>query len=136
MKPSAQPSDIHHTRSAKGKAGSSVKLFLVMWIVLIALGVVGTYYYSNHLQKQMLNQIQAHNQQQIAALKADYENQLTTISKEVADLQGQVQSFNELLTFTKDNASDKTDNSNKLYTQLSEVKKQLETLQKKMDLLK
>ncbi|GAB1155905.1 MULTISPECIES: uroporphyrinogen-III C-methyltransferase [Paenibacillus] len=136
MKPSAQPSDIHHTRSAKGKAGSSVKLFLVMWIVLIALGVVGTYYYSNHLQKQMLSQIQAHNQQQIAALKADYENQLTTISKEVADLQGQVQSFNELLTFTKDNASDKTDNSNKLYTQLSEVKKQLETLQKKMDLLK
>ncbi|PYY28489.1 uroporphyrinogen-III C-methyltransferase [Paenibacillus illinoisensis] len=136
MKPSAQPSDIHHTRSAKGKAGSSVKLFLVMWIVLIALGVVGTYYYSNHLQKQMLSQIQAHNQQQIAALKADYENQLTTISKEIADLQGQVQSFNELLTFTKDNASDKTDNSNKLYTQLSEVKKQLETLQKKMDLLK
>ncbi|WP_336779383.1 hypothetical protein [Paenibacillus illinoisensis] len=136
MKPSTQPSDIHHTRSAKGKAGSSVKLFLVMWIVLIALGVLGTYYYSNHLQKQMLSQIQAHNQQQIAALKADYENQLTTISKEVADLQGQVQSFNELLTFTKDNASDKTDNSNKLYTQLSEVKKQLETLQKKMDLLK
>jgi peptidoglycan hydrolase CwlO-like protein len=107
-----------------------------MWIVLIALGVVGTYYYSNHLQQQMINQLQAHNQQQIAALKTDYENQLTTISKEVEDLQGQVQSFNELLTFTKDNASDKTDNSNKLYTQLSEVKKQLETLQKKMDLLK
>ncbi|MBD8840331.1 MULTISPECIES: uroporphyrinogen-III C-methyltransferase [Paenibacillus] len=136
MKPSAPSSDIHHTRSAKGKAGSSIKLFLVMWIVLIALGVVGTYYYSNHLQQQMINQLQAHNQQQIAALKTDYENQLTTISKEVENLQGQVQSFNELLTFTKDNASDKTDNSNKLYTQLSEVKKQLETLQKKMDLLK
>ncbi|MEC0126814.1 uroporphyrinogen-III C-methyltransferase [Paenibacillus pabuli] len=136
MKPSAQPSDIHHTRSAKGKAGSSVKLFLVMWIVLIALGVLGTYYYSNHLQQQMITQLQTHNQQQIAALKADYEKQLTTISQEVSDLQGQVQSFNELLTFTKDNANDKTDNSNKLYTQLSEVKKQLETLQKKMDLLK
>ncbi|PQP82487.1 hypothetical protein C0Q44_13690 [Paenibacillus sp. PCH8] len=136
MKPSAPPSDILHTRSAKGKAGSSIRLFLVMWIVLIALGLVGTYYYSNHLQQQMINQLQAHNQQQIAALKTDYEKQLTTISKEVAELQGQVQSFNELLTFTKDNASDKTDNSNKLYTQLSEVKKQLETLQKKMDLLK
>lgn len=136
MKPSAPPSDIHHTRSAKGKAGSSIKLFLVVWIVLIALGVLGTYYYSNHLQQQMINQLQAHNQQQIAALKTDYEKQLTTISKEVADLQSQVQSFNELLTFTKDNATDKTDNSNKLYTQLSEVKKQLETLQKKMDLLK
>ncbi|MFC9707555.1 hypothetical protein ACFTRD_05275 [Paenibacillus sp. NPDC056933] len=136
MKPSAPPSDIHHTRSAKGKAGSSVKLFLVMWIVLIALGVLGAYYYSNHLQQQMITQLQTHNQQQISTLKADYEKQLTTISQEISDLQGQVQSFNELLTFTKDNANDKTDNSNKLYTQLSEVKKQLETLQKKMDLLK
>src|SRR6478752_5570740 len=97
MKPSAPPSDIHHTRSAKGKAGSSVKLFLVMWIVLIALGVLGTYYYSNHLQRQMIDQLQTHNQQQINALKSEYEKQLTTISKEVSDLQGQVQSFNELL---------------------------------------
>ncbi|KQY83895.1 hypothetical protein ASD24_08815 [Paenibacillus sp. Root52] len=136
MKPSAQPSDTHHTRSTKSKAGSSIKLFLVMWIVLIALGVIGTYYYSNHLQRQMIDQLQTHNQQQINALKSEYEKQLTTISKEVSDLQGQVQSFNELLNFTKDNANDKTDNSNKLYTQLSEVKKQLETLQKKMDLLK
>ncbi|MBB6021359.1 peptidoglycan hydrolase CwlO-like protein [Paenibacillus sp. JGP012] len=129
-------SDIHHTRSAKGKAGSSVKLFLVMWIILIALGVVGTYYYSNHLQQQMISKLQVHTQQQIDALKTDYEKQLSTISSEVAALQGQVQSFNELLTFTKDNASNKTDNSNKLYTQLSEVKKQLDALQKKMDLLK
>ncbi|MCM3131506.1 hypothetical protein M3629_01840 [Paenibacillus polysaccharolyticus] len=136
MKLSDSSSDIHHTRSAKGKIRSSVKWFLVMWIVLIALGVAGTYYYSSHLQQQMINQLQVHTQHQIDALKNDYEKQLTTISSEVAALQGQVQSFNELLTFTKDNASNKTDNSNKLYTQLSEVKKQLEALQKKMDLLK
>ncbi|PYE52615.1 hypothetical protein HUB98_25570 [Paenibacillus barcinonensis] len=136
MKLSDPSSDIHHTRSAKGKTGSSVRLFLVMWIVLIALGVVGTYYYSNHLQQQMISKLQVHTQQQIDTLKADYEKQLSTLSSEVATLQGQVQSFNELLTFTKDNASSKTDNSNKLYTQLSEVKKQLEALQKKMDLLK
>ncbi|MCP1135007.1 hypothetical protein NKT34_17030 [Paenibacillus polysaccharolyticus] len=136
MKLSDPSSDIHHTRSAKGKIRSSVKWFLVMWIVLIALGVTGTYYYSNHLQQQMINQLQVHTEHQIDALKNDYEKQLTTISSEVAALQGQVQSFNELLTFTKDNASNKTDNSNKLYTQLSEVKKQLEALQKKMDLLK
>ena len=109
---------------------------MVMWILLITLGVVGTYYYSNHLQQQMINQLQAHTQHQIDTLKNDYEKQLTTISSEVAALQEQVQSFNELLTFTKDNASNKTDNSNKLYTQLSEVKKQLDALQKKMDLLK
>ncbi|CAH1206629.1 MULTISPECIES: hypothetical protein [Paenibacillus] len=136
MNPVVEPDDIHHTRSAKGKGRASVKLFLALWIIFIIIGVLGTYFYSNHLQKQMIAQLQTHNQQQIAALKADYEKQLTTISKEVSSLQEQVQAFNELLTFTKDNASNKTDNSNKLYTQLSEVKKQLETLQKKMDLLK
>ncbi|MNP78351.1 hypothetical protein D3C76_1759400 [compost metagenome] len=52
------------------------------------------------------------------------------------DLQSKVESFNELLEFTKDNSSDKSDNSNKLYSQLSEVKKQLTQLQKQMDLLK
>ncbi|CAI6020229.1 hypothetical protein PAECIP112173_00222 [Paenibacillus sp. JJ-100] len=136
MKLSDSSSDIHHTRSGKDKTRSSVRWFMVMWILLIALGVVGTYYYSNHLQQQMINQLQAHTQHQIDTLKTDYEKQLTTISSEVAALQEQVQSFNELLTFTKDNASNKTDNSNKLYTQLSEVKKQLDALQKKMDLLK
>ncbi|MBR2566380.1 MAG: hypothetical protein IKE29_17425 [Paenibacillus sp.] len=136
MKLSDSSSDIHHTRSGKEKTRSSVRWFMVMWILLIALGVVGTYYYSNHLQQQMINQLQAHTQHQIDTLKNDYEKQLTTISSEVAALQEQVQSFNELLTFTKDNASNKTDNSNKLYTQLSEVKKQLDALQKKMDLLK
>ena len=136
MKLSDSSSDIHHTRSGKEKTRSSVRWFMVMWILLITLGVVGTYYYSNHLQQQMINQLQAHTQHQIDTLKNDYEKQLTTISSEVAALQEQVQSFNELLTFTKDNASNKTDNSNKLYTQLSEVKKQLDALQKKMDLLK
>jgi phage host-nuclease inhibitor protein Gam len=80
--------------------------------------------------------MQTHTDQQIQALKSDYEKQLTALSKEVSGLQGKVQSFNELLTFTKDNANNKTDNSNKLYTQLNEVKQQLNTLQKKMDLLK
>ncbi|MNW58568.1 hypothetical protein D3C74_364440 [compost metagenome] len=51
-------------------------------------------------------------------------------------MQSTVDTFNELLTFTKDNASNKTDNSNKLYTQLNEVRKQLAALQKEMDLLK
>ena len=44
--------------------------------------------------------------------------------------------LNQLLTFAKDNASAKTDNSNKLYTQLSEVKKQLALLEKNLELLK
>lgn len=69
-------------------------------------------------------------------MKTDYESKIAVLSEQVKELQSTVQTFNELLTFTKDNASNKTDNSNKLYTQLSEVKKQLDTLKKEMDLLK
>ncbi|MNW04214.1 hypothetical protein D3C71_2002730 [compost metagenome] len=69
-------------------------------------------------------------------MKTDYESRIAALSDQVKELQSTVQTFNELLTFTKDNASSKTDNSNKLYTQLSEVRKQLEALQKEMDLLK
>ncbi|MDY8091882.1 hypothetical protein UY456_02655 [Paenibacillus polymyxa] len=123
-------------RRSNSKKGLPVKAFLLFWFILIILGALATYLYSNHLKQQMLNEMQTHTDQQIQALKSDYEKQLTALSKEVSGLQGKVQSFNELLTFTKDNANNKTDNSNKLYTQLNEVKQQLNTLQKKMDLLK
>lgn len=123
-------------RRSHSRKGLPVKAFLLFWFILIILGALATYLYSNHLKQQMLNEMQTHTDQQIQALKSDYEKQLTTLSKEVSDLQGKVQSFNELLTFTKDNANNKTDNSNKLYTQLNEVKQQLNILQKKMDLLK
>jgi len=47
-----------------------------------------------------------------------------------------VNELNELLTFARDNASEDTDNSNLLYTQLNEVKAKLEQLQKQLDVLK
>ncbi|WP_375528403.1 hypothetical protein [Paenibacillus terreus] len=116
--------------------GPSVKAFLILWLLVIALGITATYLYSNHLKQQVVLQVQSHTDSQMASLKADYEQKLDVISKEMAELQSKVDSFNELLTFTKDNASSKTDNSNKLYTQLSEVQKQLDKLEKQMDLLK
>lgn len=69
-------------------------------------------------------------------MQNDYTTQLSTLSNEVKDLQSKVDSFNELLEFTKDNKTDESDSSNKLYTQLSEVQKQLNKLQSQMDLLK
>lgn len=126
----------HYNQRSKTKSGPSVKLFLLVWILLIALGITATYLYSNHLKQDMLQQIQRETQKQMTLLKTDYEKQLGIISAEVGELDSKVQSFNELLTFTKDNATSKTDNSNKLYTQLSDVKNQLNKLQKKMDLLK
>ncbi|WP_443147166.1 hypothetical protein [Paenibacillus sp. KACC 21273] len=116
--------------------GSSAKWFLVFWILIIGLGATIAYLYSNHMKQQMIASIKADTERQIAVLQHDYETRLNDMSKEMTALQSKVDSFNELLTFTKDNASSKTDNSNKLYTQLNEVQKQLNTLQKKMDLLK
>lgn len=131
MQPSSRTTMRHQTNK-----GSSAKWFLVFWILIIGLGATIAYLYSNHMKQQMIASIQADTERQIAVLQNDYETRLNDMSKEMTALQSKVDSFNELLTFTKDNASSKTDNSNKLYTQLNEVQKQLNTLQKKMDLLK
>lgn len=130
-----QPSSRTTMRHQPNK-GFSAKWFLVFWILIIGLGATVAYLYSNHMKQQMIASIQADTERQIAVLQNDYETRLNDMSKEMTALQSKVDSFNELLTFTKDNASSKTDNSNKLYTQLNEVQKQLNTLQKKMDLLK
>lgn len=103
---------------------------------MIGLGFYAVYSYTNHLKEQVLNELGTQSQQQLTVLKTDYESRIAVLSDQVKELQNTVQTFNELLTFTKDNASNKTDNSNKLYTQLSEVRKQLAALQKEMDLLK
>lgn len=129
-----QPSS--RTTMRQPNKGFSAKWFLVFWILIIGLGATVAYLYSNHMKQQMIASIQADTERQIAVLQNDYETRLNDMSKEMTALQSKVDSFNELLTFTKDNASSKTDNSNKLYTQLNEVQKQLNTLQKKMDLLK
>ncbi|NGZ75850.1 hypothetical protein [Saccharibacillus alkalitolerans] len=123
------------SRSTK-KDRLPVRWFLLVWVVLIALFVYAAYEYSQRLQEQTLTALQSQTEAQMAGLRADYEKQFAELNGQVAALQGKVDSFNELLTFTKDNANSKTDNSNKLYTQLNEVKTQLSQLQKKMDLLK
>lgn len=115
---------------------SSAKWFLIFWIVIIVLGAVAAYLYSNHVKQQMITAIKADTERQIAVLQQDYETKLAGMSKDMNELQSKVDSFNELLNFTKDNASSKTDNSNKLYTQLNEVQKQLDSLKKNMELLK
>lgn len=135
MQPLAESTPVHSRRTA-ARNGPSVKWFLLFWILMIGLGVYAVYSYTNHLKQQVLSELSAQSQQQLTVLKTDYESRIAVLSEEVKELQNTVQTFNELLTFTKDNASNKTDNSNKLYTQLSEVKKQLEALKKEMDLLK
>ncbi|MEK5475370.1 hypothetical protein NYE70_00295 [Paenibacillus sp. FSL R5-0407] len=124
------------SRARRTSRKPSAKLIVLIWILLIGAGGASAYLYSNHLKESMMQQLEANFQAKTEELKTDYTAQLSALSTEVNNLQSKVETFNELLEFTKDNTTDKTDNSNKLYTQLSEVKKQLAELQKKMDLLK
>lgn len=114
----------------------SVKMVLFTWILLIALGATVTFLYSSYMKKSMLEQLNLQMNNQMTIIKDDYAAKLGELSGQIKELESKVQTFNELLTFTKDNSSDKTDNSNKLYSQLNDVKQQLAKLQSQMDLLK
>lgn len=126
----------YKSREEVHQKGPSAKYFWVFWIVLIGLGTTAANLYSNHLKEQVVVQLQQDTRQEMAAFKAEYDQRFNELVQEMDEMQSKVQSFNELLTFTKDQASGKTDNSNKLYSQLSQVEKQLKELERKMELLK
>lgn len=129
-------------RAAKAaKAGRKTYVYLFLgWVMLIAIGVAGAMLYTEHLRQQIAADIAQQTQQQLQAVQQDYQKQVSqlkdSVSTDMKALQTKVDSLNELLAFTKDSANSKTDNSNQLYTQLAEVKKKLEELQKNLDVLK
>ncbi|MEC0228637.1 hypothetical protein [Paenibacillus alba] len=123
------------------KAGRKTYVYLfVGWVMLIAIGVAAAMMYTEHLKQQIATDIAQQTQQQLQVIQQDYQQQVTglkdSVSTEMKALQTKVDSLNELLAFTKDSANSKTDNSNQLYTQLAEVKKKLDELQKNLDVLK
>ncbi|MBW7474340.1 hypothetical protein K0T92_06255 [Paenibacillus oenotherae] len=128
----------YNTRRRKGKA--TLPLFLSIWMLLIASGVIGAIWYTDQIKQNITTEVSQQTAKQIAAMQAKYEAQLkgmeTSFSSEITKVQGKVDALNQLLEFSKDNASSKTDNSNKLYTQINEVKKRLAQLQKDLDVLK
>jgi uncharacterized membrane protein YgaE (UPF0421/DUF939 family) len=115
-------------------------LFFISWFMLIAIGVMSTILYSNYLKEQIAADISKQTEAQLLAVKEDYQKQLadfkTSVSADMDEMQKKVDTFNELLAFTKDSANSKTDSSNQLYTQLDAVKKQLDELKKNLDVLK
>lgn len=127
-------------KATKSRKKNNYLLFVIGWILLIGTGVTGSMLYTNHLKAQITQDISDQTAQQLKQIQADYATQLSqlkdTVTADMADLQKKIDSLNELLAFTKDSASSKTDNSNQLYTQLSEVKKQLDELKKNLDVLK
>lgn len=113
---------------------------IVLWIVLITAGIVSAKMYSDRIQQEVTADLQRQTASQITAMQQSFDNRLSEIETKYAEqllqLQGKIQALNELLTFTKDNADSKTDNSNKLYSQLAAVQKQLNELKKSLDVLK
>lgn len=130
----------YNRQSVPRKRRSTFLLFVSVWIILIAGGVTGAIWYTDQIKEQMTLEISQQTARQISAMQTDYQNRIkqlqTDFSGQITKVQGKVDALNELLEFTKDNASNKTDNSNKLYTQMSEVKKELDELKKSLDVLK
>ena len=126
-------------KAAKSKTKSYV-MFFTSWVLLIATGVLGTYWYTEHLKRQLAAELFNQTEQQLQSMREEYQRQIDllkeSVTADMGQLKSKVDSFNELLTFVKDSANSKTDNSNQLYTQLQEVKNKLDELQKNLDVLK
>jgi hypothetical protein len=128
-------------KPAKTKSHKGTYLLLIFsWMLLIGTGVMGAMLYSEHLKLQITQDISSQTAGQLEQFQSDYTAQIAqlkdSVSEDMAVLQEKVDSLNELLAFTKDSANSKTDNSNQLYTQLSDVKKQLDELKNNLDVLK
>lgn len=136
--PAARSAKTAKVTRMKGK--HTYKLLFGAWVILIAGGAYGAHLYTEKLKQTMSADIARQTQEQLNTIQQDYQKQIgdlqSKITADMSDLQGKVDSLNQLLAFTKDSANDKTDNSNQLYTQLNDVKKKLEELQKNLDVLK
>ncbi|MBB3108491.1 peptidoglycan hydrolase CwlO-like protein [Paenibacillus phyllosphaerae] len=127
-------------RKARRRTGPSPIIFLAVWVILIATGVLGAVWYTDKIKQDITADVGAQTSAQITAMQQDYNNRITQLETQyqadLTTLQGKVDALNELLQFSKDNISSKTDNSNQLFTQLSAVQKQLDELKKNLDVLK
>lgn len=127
--------------SARNKRGLvALIVFAGIWLLLIGGGVYGAKLHSEQLQQRITADIERQTSAQIADMQQTYNARIEALESgyaaDLAALNDKVEALNELLTFTRDNADDRTDNSNRLYTQLNEVKQQLNELKKSLDVLK
>jgi hypothetical protein len=132
--------DANPNTPPRKKKRSAIFFYALLWTVLVASGIAGAKAYSDHIQQQVSADLERQTASQIAIMQQNYDTRMTKLENDykaqLTQMEGKIQALNELLTFTKDNADNKTDNSNKLYTQLAEVKKQLNELKKTLDVLK
>ncbi len=135
-----EQTDAYRETPHRKKRRGAFFLFAILWLALIACGVAGAKWYSDRIQQEVASDLERQTASQISLMQQDYDDRMTKLEngykEQLAQMENKIQSLNELLTFTKDNMDTKTDNSNKLYTQLAEVKKQLNELKKSLDVLK
>lgn len=131
------------TRASRKKASASkaaVLLFIFVWLLMVAGGAAGFAWYAGELKARMTADIERQTAERIAAMQREVEARMAELEAswraEIDNLEAKVNELNELLTFARDNATEETDDSNLLYTQLNEVKDKLEQLQKQLDVLK
>lgn len=130
-------------RTSKTAVKPKRKTYVVLlagWLALIGVGVTGAKLYTDHVKEQIARDISFQTQQQLKTVQDDYQKQVAqlkdSVNADMTQLQTKVDTLNELLSFVKDSASNKTDNSNQLYTQLGDVKKKLDELKSNLDMLK
>ncbi|WEK53507.1 MAG: hypothetical protein P0Y55_13070 [Candidatus Cohnella colombiensis] len=132
--------NLYREQRPKRRNTGAILFFALFWFILIAGGVYAAKLYSDNIQDKLSSRLENQTASQIALIQQDYTSRLTALENDyttqLAEMGSKIEALNELLTFAKDNTDTKTDNSNKLYTQLAEVKKQLNELKKSLDVLK
>lgn len=136
-----QPQAAVRSKQAPRKKSNYTYLYVILgWALLVGGGIWGGKLYTDHIRAQIAEQIAAQTEASLAEVKQQYEQELSAIKQSIdadmTEMQAKIDAVNELLSFTKDSASSKTDNSNQLYSQLADVKKQLDELKKNLDVLK
>jgi len=128
------------SRKRQSASKAAVLVVTVVWLLLVAGGAAGAAWYAGELRAQMTADIERQTAEQIAAMQRQVEARIaeleTSFRAEIDAVEAKVAELNELLAFARDNAGRDTDDSGKLYTQLSEVRDKLEQLQKQLDVLK
>ncbi|OUM94853.1 MAG: hypothetical protein A9Z00_09160 [Thermobacillus sp. ZCTH02-B1] len=130
-------------RASRKKASASraaALLFVFVWLLLIAGGAAGAAWYADELRARMTADIERQTAERIAAMQREVETRMAELEAsfraDIDAVEAKVNELNELLTFTRDNATGEKDDRNLLYTQLHEVKEKLEQLEKQLDVLK
>lgn len=115
-------------------------VFVMAWGMLVGSGVFGSKMYLDHMRADIEAQLHEQTTEQTAQIHEHYDAQFSELKKslteEINQLQKDVQTFNELVTFTLDTANTNTDESNRLYTRLEQLEAQLEQLRENLDVLK